>query len=143
MADRLLEDDAKAIRAALCFERASTLLGKDDCTPPPRRMSDALATRHLSVLGSRPAMDAALNWYRAAFAGGSTLALSEVPPIEVPTLYIWGREDMSVGERAATLTPEYVKAECRFEAIDGAGHFLAEEVPDRVNELLLEHFASH
>ena len=64
-------------------------------------------------------------------------------PIEVPTLYIWGREDMSVGEKAATLTPSYVNAECQFEAIDGAGHFLAEEMPERVNELLLDHLARY
>ena len=144
MAARLLADDAKAIRNTLCFENAAGLFGKDgEDSPLKRRMSDEMAARHLSVLGSEAAMDAALSWYRAAFAAISTLALGDVPAITVPTLYIWGREDMSVGEMAATATPRHVTASCQFEAIEGAGHFLAEEVPDQVADLLLAHLAAN
>jgi pimeloyl-ACP methyl ester carboxylesterase len=140
MADRLLAEDAKAVRDTLCFERASSLFGKDEATAPPkRRMSDEMADRHLSVIGNRDAMDAALNWYRSAFAGGSTLAREGFPLINVPTLYLWGREDMSVGVMAATKTADHVPAGCTFVPIDGAGHFLAEEVPEQVNAALVAH----
>lgn len=145
MADRLLLDDAIALRNTLCFENASGLFGKDepDGPAPKRRMSDATASCHLSVLGNRAALDAALNWYRAAFAGGSTLARSDFPSIEVPTLYIWGREDMSVGEMAASTTPEHVSAPCRFEALNGVGHFVAEEAPEVTARLLVAHLQAH
>lgn len=144
MANRLLADDAKSVRHTLCFERAASLFGKDgDETPPKRRMSDAMADRHLSVIGNYAAMDAALNWYRSAFAGGSTLAKPEFPTIDVPTLYIWGTEDMSVGKLAATKTADYVSKTYRFEAVEGAGHFLAEEVPINVIAPLLAQVRSN
>lgn len=141
MADRLLQDDAQALRNTLCFENASGLFGADDANAPPakRRMSDELAARHLSVLGNRDALDAALNWYRAAFSGESTLARDDFPGINVPTLYIWGREDMSVGERAAITTQDHVSAACTFEALKGVGHFVAEEVPEETARHLLAH----
>ena len=146
MATRLLADDAKAIRNTLCYENAAGLFGRDasDAGPPlKRRMSDEMAARHLLVLGTEAAMNAALNWYRSAFSGGSTLARDDIPSITVPTLYLWGREDMSVGEVAASATPQYVSAPRRFEAIDGAGHFLAEEVPQTVAALLLAHLGAN
>ena len=118
-------------------------VGEEGAEAPKRRMSDELADRHLSVIGNELAMDAALNWYRAAFGGGSTLARPDTPDVCVPTLYVWGDEDMSVGELAATRTGEHVSAEYRFERIAGAGHFLAEEVPEKVIPRLMEHLAAN
>ena len=90
-------------------------------------------------MGDTDALDSALNWYRAAFAGGSTLARIDTPAVAVPTLYCWGNEDMSVGRYAAEKTADFVTAPYQFEEIMGAGHFLAEEFPDRVSELLTAH----
>lgn len=142
MAARLLTDDASAVRNALCFESVAGLFGKEG-SRPKRRMSDELADRHLSVIGSEAAMDAALNWYRAAFAAIAAGGFGDVSPVTVPTLYVWGREDMSVGETAAAMTSRHVTEPYRFVAIDGAGHFLAEEVPDQVGDLLLAHLAAN
>ena len=47
---------------------------------------------HLSVLGNKAAMEAALAWYRARGAIRAPLG-----PIRVPTLYIWGDADDTVG----------------------------------------------
>ncbi|MFN4014298.1 MAG: alpha/beta fold hydrolase [Reyranella sp.] len=88
---------------------------------------------HLSVLGNAPAMEAALAWYRAR---GERMPLG---PIEVPTLYLWGDADDTVGRAAAEGTGEFIAAPYRFEVLPGVGHYAADQVPARVNELLLKH----
>jgi pimeloyl-ACP methyl ester carboxylesterase len=94
--------------------------------------------QHLAVLGNRPAMEAALAWYRARGAIRGPLGM-----IEVPTLYIWGDADDTVGRIAAEGTNDFVSAPYRFEVLPGVGHFAADQAPDRVNELLLAHLAAY
>ena len=93
---------------------------------------------HLSVLGNQPAMEAALAWYRARGAIRSPLG-----PIRVPTLSIWGDADDTVGRVAAEGTVDFISAPYRFEVLPGVGHFAADQVPQRVCELLLEHIAAY
>ena len=59
---------------------------------------------YLSVLGNPGALEAALAWYRAAGA----LANMEVGAVAMPTLYLWGDTDASVGRAAAEWTAEHV-----------------------------------
>jgi pimeloyl-ACP methyl ester carboxylesterase len=92
---------------------------------------------HLSVIGNPQAMEAALAWYRAR---GERQNLG---PIEVPTLYLWGDADDTVGRSAAEGTAEFIVAPYRFEILPGVGHYAADQVPERVNELLLDHLARH
>jgi pimeloyl-ACP methyl ester carboxylesterase len=94
--------------------------------------------RHLSVLGNKEAMEGALAWYRARGAIRGPLG-----PIRVPTLYIWGDADDTVGRPAAEGTIDFVAAPYRFEVLPGVGHFAADQMPDRVSELLLAHIAEH
>jgi pimeloyl-ACP methyl ester carboxylesterase len=84
------------------------------------------------------AMEAALTWYRARGAIRSPLR-----PIRVPTLYIWGDADDTVGRAAAEGTQDFVVAPYRFEVLPGVGHFAADQVPDRVNALFLQHVAAY
>jgi pimeloyl-ACP methyl ester carboxylesterase len=98
----------------------------------------AAIEQHLTVLGNKPAMEAALAWYRARGAIRGPLG-----PIRVPTLYIWGDADDTVGRIAAEGTVDFVAAPYRFEVLPGVAHFAAEQAPERVNELLLQHVASH
>jgi pimeloyl-ACP methyl ester carboxylesterase len=94
--------------------------------------------RHLSALGNKGAMEGALAWYRARGAIRGPLG-----PIRVPTLYIWGDADDTVGRVAAEGTVDFVAAPYRFEVLPGVGHFAADQSPDRVSELLLQHIAAH
>jgi pimeloyl-ACP methyl ester carboxylesterase len=98
----------------------------------------AAMQEHLAVLGNKGAMEAALAWYRARGAIRAPLG-----PIHVPTLFIWGDADDTVGRAAAEGTVDFVAAPYRFEVLPGVGHFAADQVPDRVSELLLEHVRAH
>jgi pimeloyl-ACP methyl ester carboxylesterase len=95
---------------------------------------------YLAVLGERPAMDAAINWYRAA--GGAGLRAADTPAVTAPTLYIWGDEDASVGREAAEATARFVSGRYRFVELPGVGHFVTDQAPGVVPPLLLEHLAA-
>ena len=87
--------------------------------------------------GQRAYVEAALAWYRSS---GPRQPLG---PIKVPTLYLWGDADDTVGRVAAEGTGEFIDAPYQFEVLPGVGHYAADQVPDRVNELLLAHFRRH
>jgi pimeloyl-ACP methyl ester carboxylesterase len=87
-------------------------------------------------MSDRSALDAALNWYRAAAAHG--LRAADCPDVSVPTLYLWGDQDSSVGRAAAELTAEHVRGPYRFVEVSGSGHFLTDDggAPVVIKELL-------
>jgi len=63
--------------------------------------------------------------------------------IRVPTLYIWGDADDTVGSPAAEGTREFVSGPYQFAVLPGGGHFTADQMPDEVNALLLAHLKRH
>jgi len=91
---------------------------------------------HLSVIGSPPATEAALAWYRAR-----GVRHQPTGPTTVPTLYIWGYADDTVGRPAAEGTGEFIAEAYRFAVLPGVGHYAGDQVPERVNALLPEHLA--
>jgi len=94
--------------------------------------------RHIAVLGHEAAMSAALAWYRARGTHHKPVGTTTVP-----TLYIWGDADDTVGRAAAEGTAAFVAAPYRFAALPGGGHFVADQFPDAVNALLLAHLANY
>jgi pimeloyl-ACP methyl ester carboxylesterase len=120
---RLLEDGARRLRARLSEQG----------------VSEAAMAEYLSVLGEPAALEAALAWYRAA----GTLTAVEVGPIRVPTLYIWGDADATVGPSAARFTADFVTGPFRFEVLPGVGHFVTDQDPAAVTRGLLSHLARH
>jgi len=98
----------------------------------------AATAQHLTVIGNPAAIEGALAWYRARGAIRAPLG-----PIRVPTLYVWGDADDTVGRVAAEGTREFVTAPYRFEVLAGGGHFVAEQFPQRVSELLLSHIRAN
>jgi pimeloyl-ACP methyl ester carboxylesterase len=83
-------------------------------------------------------MEAALTWYRARGAIRAPIGV-----IRIPTLFIWGEVDDTVGRNAAKGTREFVAAPYQFAELAGVGHFAADQAPDQVNSLLLAHLAAH
>jgi pimeloyl-ACP methyl ester carboxylesterase len=98
----------------------------------------AAIAAHLSVIGNPEAMEAALAWYRAR-----GVRHQPTTPTTVPTLYIWGDADDTVGRAAAEGTGEFIAAPYQFEALPSVGHYAADQVPDRVTALMLRHLARH
>ena len=98
------------------------------------------ASAYLAGLAQRDALEAALHWYRAAAYSGGLAA--KVPPVNVPTLYLWGDADASVGRPAAEATVAQVDGPYRFEVIPDAGHFLTDQRSEVVTRALLAHLAA-
>jgi pimeloyl-ACP methyl ester carboxylesterase len=121
-ADLVLADNAKWLRERLAANG----------------VPDAAIEQHLAVLGNKAAMEGALAWYRARGAIRGPLGM-----IKVPTLYIWGDADDTVGRTAAEGTVDFVEAPYRFEVLPGVGHFAADQSPACVSELMLQHLAAH
>ncbi|MBY0325243.1 MAG: alpha/beta hydrolase [Reyranella sp.] len=93
---------------------------------------------HLSVLGTPDAMEAALAWYRANVGLAADIGM-----IEVPTLYIWGDVDATVGPDAADGTREYVSGPFAMEVLPNVGHFVMDQAPAKATDLLLAHLKKH
>lgn len=118
----LLEDGARRLRRTLT----------DQGVP------DGAVDAYVATLSDPGALDAALNWYRAMWQGGSALAATDIPAVAVPTLYIWGEADATVGRIAALATADYVAGPYHFVTIPDAGHFLTDQVSPAVNDSLLD-----
>jgi len=119
-ADKLLVDDARPMREGLFGQSADSV------------------KQHLGILGTKPALEAALAWYRA------NKGLSgDFGTIKVPTLYVWGDADATVGAVAAKGTGDFVDAAYAMEVLPGVGHFVMDQAPGRATELLLAHLKRH
>ncbi|MEX2971710.1 alpha/beta fold hydrolase [Streptomyces sp. C184] len=118
----LLADDAARLRAAYA--------GK---------VPDALVDGNVRRLSAPGALTATLNWYRAP----ESVISIPAGRISVPTLFLWGSEDTALGRGAAESTGEWVDGPYRFEALEGASHWLPEEVPDVVAPKILDHLGQY
>ncbi len=121
-ASRILADDARWLRGRL----------------KANKVSEAAIAEYLGVLGNPATMEAALTWYRARGAIRAPIGV-----IRVPTLFIWGDADDTVGRMAAEGTSEFVAAPYQFVELSGVGHFAADQAPDQVTALVLAHLAAH
>ena len=120
--DRMLENDAAVFR--LLFAGSGMPEGRE--------------RPYLEALGTPQALGAALNWYRAA----SVADAEGLGPITTPTLYVWSTEDVALGTEAAEATAQCVEGPYHFAVIEGVSHWIAEQAPDRLNQLLLDHVSA-
>ena len=99
------------------------------------KLSPQAVEANVRRLSEPGALTAALNWYRALPLQHRT------SPVGAPTLYLWGDNDIALGEAGALATTNYVTGPYRFERLHGLSHWLIEEAPERITTLLLEHLA--
>ena len=82
------------------------------------------------------ALTAMINYYRAAVRGGVRPKQARVPGrLDVPTLMIWGEEDSALGKELTTGTENLV-ADFTVHYLPGVSHWVQQEAPEKVNELL-------
>lgn len=82
------------------------------------------------------ALTATLNWYRALDLN------ARIGLVSVPTLYIWGDQDMALGRAAAEATGKYVNGPYHFEVLPGYSHWLQDEAPEEVRNFIVRHLTN-
>jgi pimeloyl-ACP methyl ester carboxylesterase len=98
---------------------------------------------YVSTFSQPGALTAALNWYRA---NAVLLERRREGPkfgsVQHPTLLIWGNQDIAVGRVAIERTAQYMKGPYRLVELN-AGHWLAQEAPERVHDEILRHLQAN
>ena len=80
-----------------------------------------------------------LNYFRAIVNPESFLGPPlALPPVQAPTLGVWSSGDFALTEAQMTRSAEHVAGPWRYARLEGPGHWMQVEAPDRVNALLLD-----
>jgi pimeloyl-ACP methyl ester carboxylesterase len=102
----------------------------------PERFTPEVLAIYREQAAAPGALTAMLNWYRAAARGGMLRQVKlGFPPIDVPTLMLWGEEDAALGKETTYGTHRYV-TDLRLHYIPGASHWVQQDAAERVNEEL-------
>ncbi|HEY6854927.1 MAG TPA: alpha/beta fold hydrolase [Mycobacterium sp.] len=100
----------------------------------------AAAERDAQAISEPGALTAAINWYRAIPLSNPRASDQKMV---VPTMYVWSDQDTALLPKAAHDTARYVNGEYRFEILRGVSHWIPDERPDELADLLLDWFAAH
>jgi pimeloyl-ACP methyl ester carboxylesterase len=80
-----------------------------------------------------------LNWYRANIPPETLVGPPlEFPPVQSPAMGVWSTGDMALLEGQMRDSVKYCGNGFRYERLEGPGHWMQWEAPDRVNALLLD-----
>lgn len=120
---------------------------RDDADQPPTWLDPVLEARYLVAWTQPGALEGGLNYYRANFGAttrsdregihGATSA-AQNGRLRAPTLLIWGERDRFLLPGCLQGLGEFL-FDLRIERFAQAGHWIAHEMPDTVNRLILEH----
>jgi pimeloyl-ACP methyl ester carboxylesterase len=77
-----------------------------------------------------------LGYYRANIA---LILSSDSGNVTVPVMGIWSAGDTALTERQMVNSAQFCKAGWRYERIDGVGHWVPLEAPERLNALLIDY----
>jgi pimeloyl-ACP methyl ester carboxylesterase len=116
--------------------RATSGIFRRTSRNPARFPADVLEIYRLNA--TRPGgLTAMVNWYRAAFRGGTfrRFRSGNIPVIDTPTLFLWGDADAALTIRATRGTENYV-SNLTFRIFPGVSHWIQQEAPEAVNAML-------
>ena len=90
------------------------------------------------------AMKSALNYYRQLFrrTPGSVAAASNGFRVHAPTLIIWGEQDIALGLELLNGLEQWVD-NIQIQRIPDSGHWVQQEQPDKVNQLMLDFLSQY
>jgi pimeloyl-ACP methyl ester carboxylesterase len=97
-------------------------------------LSAAQVHSYLDPLG-RDGLHAVLNWYRALPFSQREKGYGR--PSTVPTTFVWSDRDAVITRRGAEATGRFVTAPYRFEVLTGISHWIPDQAPDQLAELIL------
>jgi pimeloyl-ACP methyl ester carboxylesterase len=121
---------------------AEEKLSADDWAALRRIYGDAVdpadIEHYVATLAEPGALTSTLGWYRAI----SGHHLKGIGRTTVPTLYVWSTEDAAIGRTAAEATGGHVEAPYRFVELEGVTHWIPDERPEQLAELVLGHLAA-
>jgi pimeloyl-ACP methyl ester carboxylesterase len=116
--------------------------------PSPREIAQCrwLSERELAIYSGefrRTGFQGGLQWYRCRTDGrhASELALFSGRTIDVPSVFIAGQSDWGIYQAPGSLERMQKRACTQMrgcDLIDGAGHWVQQEQPERVSELLIQ-----
>jgi pimeloyl-ACP methyl ester carboxylesterase len=95
------------------------------------------AERDAARLADPAALTAALNWYRAI-----PLSREAIPQATVPALFVWSDRDTALTRDAAEEAARHVAGPFRYAELRGVSHWIPDEAPAALTELLLEHIGA-
>jgi pimeloyl-ACP methyl ester carboxylesterase len=101
-------------------------------------VDDSFVDEYVALLEEPGALSAALAWYRAMDGAD----VEGLPPVVVPTRYVWSTGDRALSRAAAEATAEWVAGSYRFDILEGVSHWIPEEAPEELGRIVLEHLAS-
>lgn len=102
--------------------------------------SKAAAQRDAAGLADPKALSAAINWYRGAFSGPPG---DPDPPVRVPALFVWSDGDTALTRQSTELVHRYVAGPFRYAELCGVSHWIPDEAPGQLVDLVIEHIAEH
>lgn len=86
------------------------------------------------------AISTSLNWYRAMFFSAPSELTRKVT---VPTMHIWSDGDTALSRRSAELARNFVDAPYQLRIMEGCTHWLPEQAPGPVTDLISESLANN
>ncbi len=108
---------------------------------PPAWISEQEIGRYVSEF-TRTGFTGGLNWYRNLDRNWEVMADPKAATIDVPAMFIGGTNDPVLSFMRSDRAAEVLTGRYREVLIEGAGHWLQQEEPARVNELLLDFLSS-
>ncbi len=91
--------------------------------------------RYVAAAQQPGAVTGGMNYYRALFRRAK--GQMRIEPIAAPVLVIWGEQDRYLGKELAQPPPRLVP-NARVERLPDASHWVQNDRPERVNQLLLD-----
>ena len=100
------------------------------------------AYRDARAMTEQGRLTCALNWYRAMLLADVRGWCQNIIR-SVPTMYVWADQDSTIMGAGARACGDYVRSEYRFEILRGVSHWMLDDAPGAVSDLLLDWFAAH